>query len=104
MKGNRTTTGLPALVLVVSMIGFGAVTQVRAQRPYGVNDRQVEQLLRRVETRADEASKSIKDAYPDTERRGDVTRLLTDFEHATDQLLERFRERRSGTYDLEMVL
>lgn len=75
------------LVLALAGLGFGMTTAIaRAQqRSYRISDRQMQQLLKRIETRADRFSGSLERALDQsrlnsTTREDDVNRLLTDFE------------------------
>lgn len=76
---------------------------------YGLNNQQMQQLLRRIETSTDRFSNLLPNALDrsrlnNTSREDDVNRLVTDFESATDQLRERFNRGESTRTDAEMVL
>jgi hypothetical protein len=80
-----------------------------AQTAYILNDRQMQQLLRRIETSTDRFSNLLPNALDrsrlnNTEREDEVNRLVTDFENATDLLKDRFNRRESTQTDAEMVL
>jgi hypothetical protein len=98
------------MMLVLTLAGFGAVTGVRAQnRAPRMNQRQMQQLLRRIETRADRFSNSLENALDrspmnGTAREDEVNKLLTDFEQATDQMRDRFNSNSLSAPDVEFVL
>lgn len=99
-----------AITLAITLAGFGAAASVGAQtRAYRMSDRQMQQLLRRIETRADRFSTSLENALDrsplnGTAREDEVNKLLTDFEQATDQLSDRFNNRTSTGMDAQLVL
>ncbi|MBA3711584.1 MAG: hypothetical protein H0W76_03935 [Pyrinomonadaceae bacterium] len=91
----------------------GGITQPNApvvgQRPYRMTDTQVEQVIRRVETRADTFRTSLDAALDrgrlDGSRQEDnINEFIRDFENATDQLRTRFNARGSVAADVEAVL
>ncbi|MFN2416687.1 MAG: YMGG-like glycine zipper-containing protein, partial [Pyrinomonadaceae bacterium] len=89
-------------------LGLGA-TQAQAQRPYRINDRQVENALRRVETNADRFRSSFSMAMDRSRWNGTSTEdqlntYVQNFENATDQLRSRFNSRTSVAADVENVL
>ena len=102
-------TKTTALLMVVLMALTGAGFSALAQQPYRVSDRQVDQLLRRIEKRAD-AFESSLDASLDrsrlngTAREDEIEAAMSDFEHATDRLREHFNDRRSVSADVQDVL
>lgn len=88
---------------------IGLSTTASAQRPYRVNDREVEQLLRQLEVRSDAYKNSLDRAldrspYNGTDREDEINRYVHDFEVATDRLEERFNRRNSAAADVEEVL
>lgn len=102
-------TKATALLMIVLMALSGAGFSALAQQPYRVSDRQVDQLLRRIENRAD-AFKSSLNASLDrsringTGREDEINAAMSDFENATDRLRERFNDRRSVSADVQDVL
>jgi outer membrane lipoprotein SlyB len=77
--------------------------------PYRVNDQQVDTLLRRIETRADNFRMSIDRAldrgrWDGTRAEDNINMFVQNFEQATDQLRDRFNSRRSVASDVENVL
>jgi hypothetical protein len=95
-----------ALVLAVLSLGL---TTTQAQRPYRINDRQVENALRRVETNADRFRASFATAMDRSRWNGTSTEdqlntYVQNFEGATDQLRSRFNSRNAAAADVENVL
>src|SRR5919112_6190028 len=97
-----------SLALVVAMLGLG-LASAQAQRPYRINDRQVENALRRVETNADRFRASFATALDRSRWNGTSTEdqlngYVQNFETATDQLRSRFNARNAAAADVENVL
>ena len=97
-----------SVALVVAMVSLG-VTAVQAQRPYRINDRQVDNVLRRVEASADRFRSSFSVAldssrYNGTSTEDQLNSYVRNFEDATDQLRSRFNARASVAADVENVL
>jgi hypothetical protein len=96
-------------VLVIALAGISMVAQAQYQRPYRVNDREIQQLIQRIETRASRFRTSVADALDqsrldNTQREDNINQLVADFEQATSQLRERFNRRESTTADVQAVL
>jgi hypothetical protein len=97
-----------SVALVVAMVSLGAVA-AQAQRPYRMNDRQVENVLRRVETDADRFRSSFSSAldrsrYNGTSTEDQLNGYVRNFETATNALRDRFNRRVSVAADVENVL
>ena len=98
-----------SVVMVAALVGVSSVTVSAQTRPYRLTDRQVEQILRRVETSA-EGFRSSLDAGLDrsrldgTRREDNINEFVRNFEDATDRLRERFDSRSSAAGDVETVL
>ncbi|HJQ33336.1 MAG TPA: hypothetical protein VJ866_14205 [Pyrinomonadaceae bacterium] len=97
-----------SLALVVAMVSLGAASAT-AQRPYRMNDRQVDNLLRRVETDADTFRASFANALDRSRWNGTSTEdqlngYIQNFESATDQMRSRFNSRNAVASDVENVL
>ncbi len=80
-----------------------------AQRLNRVSDRQVNQLLRRIEQDSEAFRRSVDRALDrsrlDGSRREDeINQYLKDFANATERLRDRFRDRRDVSADVENVL
>ncbi len=97
-----------SVALVFVMLGLG-LTAAQAQRPSRVNDRQVNNLLSRVETDADRFRSSFATAldrsrYNGTSTEDQLNGYVQNFETATDQLRSRFDARNAAAADVENVL
>src|SRR5215210_7478414 len=97
-----------ALVAVMLSLGL-ASAQAQTQRPYRISDRQVENVLRRVETDADRFRSSFSMALDRSRWNGTSTEdqlntYVQNFETATDQLRSRFDARNAAAADVENVL
>ena len=96
-----------SLAVVFALASLGLTVQ--AQRPYRLNDQQVQQIIRRIENRTDVFRSSL-DAALDrsrmdgTNREENINRFVREYEHATNRLRDRFNERRSVAADVEEVL
>jgi hypothetical protein len=99
-----------SVALVFAMLSLGlASAQAQTQRPYRINDRQVENALRRVETNADRFRASFATAMDRSRWNGTSTEdqlngYVQGFETATDQLRSRFNSRNAVAADVENVL
>jgi hypothetical protein len=98
-----------SVALAVAMLSLGLASAASAQRPYRMNDRQVENALRRVETDADRFRSSFSAALDRSRWNGTSTEdqlngYVQSFETATDTLRSRFNARTSVAADVENVL
>jgi outer membrane lipoprotein SlyB len=105
MNSIRQTFSAALLFALVAL----SATAAQAQRPYRMNDRQVETALRRVETDADRFRSSFANALDRSRFNGTSTEdqlngYVQNFETATDQLRSRFNGRTSVAADVENVL
>src|SRR4051812_31011815 len=97
-----------SVALVVAMVSLGW-TAATAQRPNRINDRQVDNLLRRVETDADTFRSSFAGALDRSRWNGTSTEdqlntYVQNFESATDQMRSRFNSRNAAAADVENVM
>src|SRR5829696_1571111 len=97
-----------SVALVAAMLSLG-LASAQAQRPYRMNDRQVENALRRVETDAGRFRSSFSMALDRSRWNGTSTEdqlntYVQNFEAATDQLRSRFNARNAAAADVENVL
>jgi hypothetical protein len=104
---NRIRQSISAALLFAAVAM--CATAAQAQRPYRMNDRQVEAALRRVETDADRFRSSFSAAldrsrYNGTSTEDQLNGYVQGFESATDQLRSRFNNRTSVAADVENVL
>ncbi|MGB9181345.1 MAG: hypothetical protein WCB68_19085 [Pyrinomonadaceae bacterium] len=107
----KNTKRIITLVVVLTLASFGLVpvALAQSQRPYRYNDSYMRGLIQRIETRTDRFSNLLPNALDrsrlnGTEREDNVNQLVTDFEHATDQLKTNFNRGMSTQMDAQMVL
>lgn len=95
-----------ALVLALAAISMTAQAQ---RRPYRITDQQMGQLIRRIENRTDTFQRNLENSLDrsridGTRTEDDINRFVSDFESATNQLRDRFENRRSVSADVQNVL
>src|SRR5437868_4614879 len=96
------------IISLLCAVTLSAGLTATAQNPYRVTDSQVQQLLSRLESHTNDYRANLNlvlersrfNANTET----DVKGFVRDFEQATNQLLDRFRNRRSVSSDVEEVL
>ena len=98
-----------SLALVVALVGLGLVTAQAQRRPNRMNDRQMGELIRRVEVSTDTYRATLANAldrsrYNGTNTEDEFNRFVQNFETSTDQLRDRFDRRVSVAADVENVL
>lgn len=104
---KNTTKQVITLILGLLLIG-NSFTGL-AQRPNRINDRQVEQLLVRIETRAESFRNILNTALnryqlSGTARESEINDYMRDFDSAVTQLKDRFQNRQSASVDVNEVL
>ena len=97
-----------AFSLAAFGLGFAGVETAQAQR-YRTNDRRMRNLVKRLETRADQFSRSLdaaldRSALDGTAREDEVNALADEFEYATDRLRDRAEDNAATARDVEEVL
>lgn len=98
------------MTLSLSLFGLSFTASVGAQRrAYRVSEAQMRQLLRRIETRADQFGRSVSNTLDrgrrdGTAREDEINRLVADFGRATDQLRARFDGNALSETDVRLVL
>lgn len=95
------------MAMVISLAGLGAVVQ--AQRTYRTNNRQVRELLTRIENESDVFKSSLDRALDESRIDGsrqedNINQFVSDFENATDRLRTNFNSRQETKQDVEEVL
>lgn len=96
--------------LALLMTGLTTAISVEAQnRPYRVSDRQVLNLLTRIETKTNTFKDALDRALDqsrlnNTNREDNINEFVADFETATDTLKQNFDDRRSVSTDVQEVL
>jgi len=99
-----------SVALVLALVSLGLATTAEAQRrPYRLSDREVGNLIRRVETSTDRFRASLDSAldrsrYDGSNTENDINSFVQGFEQATDRLRDRFNTRASVAADVEFVL
>lgn len=96
------------LILITAVLSSASFVQAQV-RPYRVSDRQVQNLLTRIEQNTDTYRRSMDLALDRSRLNGSDTEemvmsYITDFENATDRLKQRFDSRSSIASDVEEVL
>ena len=79
------------------------------QRPYRVNDNQVQALLTNIETKTDTFKRTVnrsldRSRINNTNSEDNINDFITEFENSTDRLKQRFDARESVASDVEDVL
>lgn len=97
------------LFLAVALTTAATVTTQAQVRAYRVNDRQVQTLINRIETRTDTFRRQVdrnldRSTINGTRTEDSLASYVTDFENATDSLRRRFDERTSTSADVQEVL
>lgn len=95
------------VVFFTLLIAVGSTSSALAQ--YRISQSQVQNLIRRIETRTDSLSRNLENALDrsaidGTAREDEINRLVRDFESATDQLRTRVESRQSSSTDARGVL
>lgn len=100
---------LKFFALALLMTGLTAISVEAQTRPYRVSDRQVLNLLSRIETKTDSFKNALDTALDQSQlnnsnREDNVNQFVSDFENATDRLRQNFDDRKSVGSDVEEVL
>lgn len=95
-----------AVMLAFASLAMTAQAQIRTTQ---VNDRQVRQLIRRIENRTDVFRASLdasldRSRVNNTNTEDDINRFVGDFETATNQLRDHFNSRQNVSADVQNVL
>jgi hypothetical protein len=103
----RINTILVSVALAV-LLGGVSLSVFGQQRPYRLNDQEMQQLLRRIENRTDvfrsSLNQQINQSGLDTPRGDQVDEFLRDFQAATVRLRDRFNNRQAVECDVQEVL
>ncbi len=108
MKIKENVIALAIVGMLISL-GLTSAAHAQSQRAYRYNDKYMRQIFNRLETRTDRFSNLLPNALDrsridGTQREDNINELVTNFEHATDQLKERFENRQSVATDAHLVL
>jgi cytochrome c556 len=95
-------------IVAVSWLA-GSLSVYPAQKAYRLNEKEMKNLLQRIEERADQFRGSLKDAldkgrFDDSKTEDKVNHLVKEFEAATDRLKDHFDKNESAAGDVEEVL
>lgn len=98
-----------SLVLLTASLIFSNNFSSYAQRPYRVNDRQVEQLINRIQSRATTFQQTLDNSLNQgrvnrPNRENEIRTYVSDFDSAVERLKDRFRNRTTVSADVEEVL
>ncbi len=90
-------------------IGIGLIGTVQAQQPYRVSDRQISDILRRLEQNSGRFRNSLDVSLDRSRRDGtraedDINAFVRDFDNSVEHLRQQFNGRRSVAADVESVL
>jgi hypothetical protein len=106
----RIKSGLIALVFVITCLGTAAHAHAQVVgQPYRISDKEVEQVLNRIENQANNFRRSL-DAALDrsrlngTNREDDINAFIKNFDEQTKRLHDRFDDHKSVATDVEAVL
>lgn len=105
---NKLAGAILGLCLLIGISIVGGVTG-QAQQPYRVSDRQISDILRRLEQNSGRFRNSL-DASLDRSRRDgtraedNINTFVSAFDNSVEQLRQRFNDRRSVAADVETVL
>ncbi|MEW6127287.1 MAG: hypothetical protein AB1757_09625 [Acidobacteriota bacterium] len=105
MNNRKNIYILMAFLLILTSFNHSLF----AQRAYRVSDREMQNLLNRIETRATQFRSSLDQAIDrsslnGTQREDEINQYVRDFDVAIARLAERFRDRRDVAADVEEVI
>lgn len=103
----NTFRRMVTLALVFALAGMSLMVQ--GQRAYRVNEREIRNLLTRIDTHSSTFRNSLDGAldssrYDGTNREDNINQFVSDFTTATDRLRANFNNRRDTRQDAEEVL
>ncbi|MFN0141030.1 MAG: hypothetical protein ACKVQW_13210 [Pyrinomonadaceae bacterium] len=106
MKNKLTRLTFLAIIAFAVSLSSTAMAQTRA---YYVSDREVQNLLDRIESETNRFKSTIdrsldRSVADGTDREDSINQRVSSFETATDRLRDNFRERRSTASDVQTVL
>jgi hypothetical protein len=100
------------IALSISFMSLGIASEATSQvlgQPYRLNDKQVERIIRRVESQATAFRKSVDDSLDKsrldgTRREDDINAFIKEFDKETARLHDHFDNHKSAGADVEAVL
>ena len=98
-----------SVALVLTLVSLGLMSAQAQRRATRLSNRQMGDLIRRVELSADRFRASLdsaldRTAYDGTSTENNINSFVRNFEQATDRLRDRFNTRNSAAADVELVL
>ncbi|HEU4509900.1 MAG TPA: hypothetical protein VFR78_16830 [Pyrinomonadaceae bacterium] len=106
----RIKTSFIALLFAITCLGTASLADAQVVgQPYRITDKEVEQILRRIDNQANNFRRSLDSALDrsrldDTNREDDINAFIKNFNEQTERLRERFDDRKSVAADVEAVL
>lgn len=106
----RIKSSLIALVFAITCLGVAAPAHAQVVgQPYRISDKEVEQILRRIDNQASNFRRSLDAALDrsrldDTNREDDINAFIKNFNEQTERLRDRFDDHKSVAADVEAVL
>ena len=110
IKVNRLIEVILSVAIVITLTGFSGTTKGQTyQRAYRLSDRQVEDIIHRVERDAKTFRRSLDNALDHsrldgTNREDNINERIKEFEDATKQLHDNFDSHKSVSADVQNVL
>ncbi len=112
MKAISTQIRIGAAIVLWSfmlIVGASSGPAVQAQQAYRVSDRQISDLLRRLDQNSGRFRNSLDSSLDRSRTDGtraedDINAFVRDFDDSVEQLRQRFNDRRSVAADVEAVL
>ena len=109
MTGMRHVVRLAIGLVIGLSAGTGGIALASQQRPYRLNDQQLQDLVNRIDTHRDAFRDSYQRAVDrnpinDSAAENEIDRSVESFKQATDLLRKRVNDRQSGTADANDVL
>jgi len=106
-KLNLITISLA--LMAISLAGALDSRTAAQNRPYRLNDRELERILRNVERQADTFRKSLDDAldksrFDNTRREDEINASVREFDRETKRLHEHFDDHKSTSGDVQSIL
>jgi hypothetical protein len=97
------------LLLGALVVLIGSVWSVSAQAPYRLSEKEMKELLSRIDKQAEAFRGSLKSALnhsriDDTKAEDRINDFMKDFQHATDRLKDHYGDKNTASSDVEDVL
>lgn len=97
------------IIAIMTVVLLASVVTAEAQQPQRLSEKEMKNLLERIEKGADSFRDSLKNAlgqsrYDDTRAEDNINQFVKDFESTTDQLEGRFNDHRAAAATVLEVL